>query len=704
MNLLSALRVEGRRKVILGGVLGVAIAAVYTFDAWLGTCGFEGCPSPAEIRAFQPDEGGRIYDRNGTFMGRLAIVRRVNVPLAAVPVHVREAFIATEDRRFYLHSGIDWRGLARAALRNLRAMRIREGFSTITMQVVRNTFAVRRYRGRSFRQKLIEMRLSRLVERALTKDQILELYLNVIYLGNGVYGVEAASRDLFGKPVSQLTVPEGAMLAALPKGPSAYTPRRSRARALARRNLVLHLMARAGYLTDAEATRYAATPLRIARHEWRPDASFESYAIDAVRDVVDSVLTSSSLDVNDLSVWTTLDARAQRAADRAVRRHAAIIQQGSYGGRQHVEGAMVALDPRTGDIRALVGGRRYERGAFDRALLAHRQPGSAFKPFVYEAALAAGYTPASEVRDDPIEIRIGRTIWRPKNYNGEYEGRVTFRRALMRSNNLATIRVSEMVGLPLVIGAAHRNGIRSPLPEVPSLALGVATVTPLELVTAYAPFANGGYRVQPRLVRRIAAPDGSLLWSSGNSRVRVMDPRDAWQLTSMLRSVVDFGTGNVVRDYGAEGLIAGKTGTTNDGADVWFVGYTPTLVAGFWFGYDTPRPLGWGASGGRLAAPAWAEFYTSGWTEKDPPGAWGPPPGMTEVTIDARSGYLANEWCPITQRDYYKPGTEPTIPCPWHSAPPPPPDTQVPLHEIPDAIQKIGKGIGGWLGRIFRRR
>jgi len=690
-----------RRQYILLTTLAVAIVAVFTGDGWLATCGFEGCPSPQEIRAFHPDEGGRIYDRNGAFMGRLAVVRRVNVPLSAVPPYVRDAFIATEDRRFYSHNGIDWRGLARATLRNIRAMGIREGFSTITMQVVRNTFAVRRYRGRSFRQKLIEMRLSRLVERALTKDQILELYLNVIYLGNGVYGVEAASRDLFGRSVSQLTVPEGAMLAALPKAPSAYTPRRSRSRALARRNLVLGLMAQQGYITAAAAERYEATPLRVAKHEWRPDASYESYAIDAVRAVVDSVLTSSSLDVNDLSVWTTLDARAQGAADRSVRHQAAVIQQQSYGRGDHVEGAMVAVDPRTGDIRALVGGRRYARGAFDRALLAHRQPGSAFKPFVYATAMAAGYTPATETHDDPVAVRIGRTVWSPRNYNGEYEGRLTFRRALMRSDNTATVRVSQLVGIPAIIATAHRNGITSDLPDVPSLALGSATVTPLELVTAYAPFANGGYRVQPRLVRRIASRDGTILWSSNNVRARVMDPRDAWQVTSMLRSVVDFGTGNAVRADGARGLIAGKTGTTNEGTDVWFVGYTPTLVAGFWFGYDTPRPISPGASGGRLAAPAWAAFFNSGWTENDPPDAWGPPPGMTEVTIDARSGYLATQWCPITQKDYYKPGTEPTIPCPWHTGPPPAIPTPPPLQQLPAVVKKVGHGIGAWLRRIF---
>jgi len=693
-----------KREYILAAI-GILIIAVYTGDAWLATCGGEGCPTAADIRSFHPDEGGRVLDRSGNFISRLAVVRRVNVPLSAVPVPVRQAFVATEDRRFYKHNGIDWYGLARAVVRNIRAGGVREGFSTITMQVVRNTFAVRRYRGRSFRQKLLEMRLSRLLERNLTKNQILELYLNVIYLGNGVYGVEAASRDLFGKDVGQLTVPEGAVLAALPKGPSTYTPRRSPRRATARRNLVLGLMAQEGYITQTAADEYAKTRLVVAKDEWRPDMSGDSYAIDAVRDVVDSVLKSGSRDVNDLTVYTTLDAKAQTAADRAVRRQAAVIQQESPSGHgPHVEGAMVALDPRTGDIRALVGGRTFERGGFDRALLAHRQPGSAFKPFVYATALAAGYTPASEVDDVPISVKIGKTVWSPRNYGGEYGGHVTFRRALMRSENAATVRVSQLVGIPAVLATAHRNGIQSELPDVPSAALGALEVTPMELVTAYAPFANGGWRVTPRLVRRIQTADGQILWSSDNQRVRVMQPQDAYQLTSMLRAVVDYGTGNVIRDLGVDGPVAGKTGTTNDGTDVWFMGYTPTIVAGFWFGYDTPRSIGYNASGGRLAAPAWADFYLNGWDEPNPPGAWDPPAGMTPVIIDARTGYLATEWCPITQREYFKPGTEPTTPCPVHSGPP---DIQLdsaflPVEKVTGAVEKIGKGIGGLFKRIFK--
>jgi penicillin-binding protein 1A len=265
----------------------------------VATCGFGGCPSAAEMRAYRPSEGGRILDRAGAVIGRVRTVKRLNVPLEQVPLHVRQAFVATEDRRFYDHDGVDWRGALRAIAANLRAGGVRQGFSTITMQVARNTFVVERQGERSMARKLIEMRLSRLLEDALTKDQILALYLNVIYLGNGVYGVEGASRDLFGRSVEDLTVAQGAVLAALPKGPSAYTPRRAPRRALARRNLVIALMGREGYLTTDQARRAARTPLTVSERQWRPDARNDSYALDAVRAFVDSIREAQGIESQD---------------------------------------------------------------------------------------------------------------------------------------------------------------------------------------------------------------------------------------------------------------------------------------------------------------------------------------------------------------------------------------------------------------------
>jgi penicillin-binding protein 1A len=670
-------------------ILVAAVALVFAaFGGLLASCGFGGCPTAADIRRFRPAEGSRVLDRSGTLLGRLDYVSRINVPLSKVPLTVRRAFIATEDRRFYEHHGIDWRGVVRAALHNIRAGGVREGFSTITMQVARNGFTALLPPRRTLRRKLIEIRLARLIEQNLTNDQILELYLIVIYLGNGTFGVEAASRDLFGKSVSELTLAQGAMLAALPKGPSAYTPRHDPARARRRRDLVLSLMAEEGYITPERARKAAAQPLVVAKEEWRPSRT-RSYVVGAVNALVDSVLGPDAEELGDVTVYTTIDARAQKAAERAVRTRAEAIDRGAgTSGEDGVQGALVAIDPANGDIRALVGGRRDEPGGFNRALAARRQPGSAFKPFVYAAALDVGYTPATVVEDEPVSVPQAGGVWTPANYGDEYTGTITMRSALVHSSNVAAVRFSRAVGEARVARRAQANGITSPLAAVPSIALGAVEVTPLELVAAYAPFANGGYRVHPRLVRRIEAGDGTVLWANDVApRDSVLDPRDAFQITSMLESVVDRGTGRVVRTMGARGPIAGKTGTTNDGTDTWFVGYTPSLVAGVWFGYDTPHSMGAGATGGRFAAPAWAEFYMRGWPRGARDEGWLPPAGMVSRMIDAENGLLATEWCPLTQREWFRAGSEPTQYCPEHTAPPDSDDS------IGDRIVRLLKGI-----------
>jgi len=686
-------RVWARRDWWKLSLLGVAIAGILSLNTWLVSCGFQGCPSRSEVRAYRPSEGGTILDQNDRLIGHLAIVRRINVPLSQIPKTVRQAFVSTEDRRFFEHNGIDWRGVGRAVVRNVSAMGVREGFSTITMQVARNSFLVRRYNGRSFRRKLIELRLARILERELTKEQILEHYLNVIYLGNGVYGVEAASRDLFGKSVSNLSLAEAATLAALPKGPSLYTPRDHPDRARRRRDLVLGLMADEGYIDRSTAQRAQSVPIRVASTEWRP-SQYDAYgAIDAVRALVDSVLPDA-LQEGDVIIHTTIDARTQNAADKVIARHAASIQSEGWGNRERLQGALVAIDPQSGDIRALVGGRRSPRGGFIRAIHAKRQPGSAFKPFVYAAALASGISPATLVDDEPVEVMVGNTPWIPANYDDNYQGTTTVRRALMFSANAATVRISRVVGEQRVIMAARNNGITSDLKPVPAIALGALEVTPLELVTAYAPFANGGTRVRPRLVTRIEAPDGKVLWSQEVERVPAMDPRDAYELTSMLRAVVDYGTGKVIRDYGITEPVAGKTGTTNNGADVWFIGYTPTLVAGVWFGYDTPRQIAENAAGGRFAAPAWAEFYKTGWRER--PGVeWVPPNGMVSAIIDPETGQLATEWCPRRVREWFKPGSQPNAPCQLHTEPEP----QI----IADDNGNVVVPDPDWLGQLGKR-
>lgn len=682
-----------KRPLLLGLLLSAGL--VLWLVCWVGTCGFYGCPSASQIQAFRPSEGSQILDRNGTRIGRLTYIRRINVPLDRVPRYVRAAFIATEDRRFYHHHGVDWRSAGRAILRNLTALSFREGFSTITMQVVRSAFLPHLSGERTLGRKLIELELARRLEASLSKQQILETYLNIIYLGNGTYGVEAASRDLFGKSVSRLTLAEAATLAGLARGPSLYAPRRHPDRAIARRNLVLGLMVREHYATADNATRAESQSLALAPAEWRLPRD-PSYALDPIRAAVDSIMGDAAETAGDLIVYTTLDAPAQRAAERAVRLQAAAIQGRAArprSDRADVEGAVVALDPRTGAIRALVGGRRSVRRGFNRALDAERQPGSAFKPFVYAAALEAGYTPASLVDDSPVAIEDQGRVWRPDNFGGEYGGPLTLRRALARSANAATVRLSQAIGERRVVAQARRSGIRSRMDPVPALALGALEVTPLELVAAYAPFDNGGLSVRPYLVSRIEAGDGTVLWKANRVKPeRVLGAAEAFQVTSMLRTVVDEGTGRVVRDLGVRGPVAGKTGTTNNGADVWFIGYTPSLVAGVWFGYDSPRPISPNASGGRLAAPAWATFYLNGW--KEPPGSrgWSPPGNLVERRIDTYNGDLANEWCPTTRREWFKPGTEPTRVCQEHQAPL--------LDQLEELGRKLGKVLKGVLEEL----
>jgi membrane carboxypeptidase/penicillin-binding protein len=443
---------------------------------------------------------------------------------------------------------------------------------------------------------------------------------------------------------------------------------------------------------DTNLKRSSAVTNRIARNEWRPSQYDQFGAVDAIRALVDSVLPDALKD-GDVIVHTTIDARAQEAADKAIARHAISIQNQGWGRGQQLQGALVALDPQTGDIRALVGGRRARRGGFVRATNAKRQPGSAFKPFVYAAALAANISPGSIVDDEPIEVMIDNTSWIPANYDDSYQGRTTVRRALMMSSNAATVRVSRAVTEEAVIAAAKRNGIMSELQPHPSLALGAMEVTPLELVSAYAPFTNGGMRVQPRLVRRIEAPDGKILWAQEIATAPAMDPRDAYELTSMLRGVVDYGTARVIRDHGVDGPVAGKTGTTNNGADVWFIGYTPSLVAGVWFGYDQPTQIASRAAGGRYAAPAWADFYKNGWRERR--GAdWLPPDGMVSAIIDPETGELATEYCPRKERDFFKPSRVPTTRCELHTYRPPA------IYADDGTVQG---GRGDWLDQLGRR-
>ena len=659
-----------KKRVIVAFVF--LVVAVSTPVTWWTTCGFDGCPTATELRTWRPTEGGAVFDVNGQLLGPLVPVKRVNVALSKVPLFVQQAFIAVEDRRFHAHHGVDWRGVARATVVNIRALGVREGASTISMQLAKNVFLAHRAAERSFGRKLLEWRYAGLLENALTKDQILERYLNAIYLGNGVYGVEGASRDLFGKSISNVTLAEAAMLAGLPKAPSSYSPRRDQGKARARRDVVLSILEREKVAGRAAIVAAHAFSVRVVAEEWVPQRVTDSWALEVVRASVDSLRATGNIPDGltnaNLVVRTTFDRKAQRAAERAVARGAAQVdaERGTLndGGDAQAQGALVALDPSTGAIRALVGGRRIERKGFNRALQAHRQPGSAFKPFVYVTALQQGYTTATMVDDEPVSIQAGADVWTPTNFDNEYAGRITLRQALVRSANAATVRVSNDIGINRVANMATLLGIHSTLPLVPALALGAGEVTPIELTAAYAPFGNGGYRVTPHLMVQVSDAFGRVLWRGQTPAIaRVIDSTDAFLVTSMLRSVVDDGTGRGVRSAGIRGPVAGKTGTTNDGADVWFVGYTPTIVAAVWFGLDAPQPLGGTATGGHFAAPAWSEFVRDGWHTPSRDTAWQPPRSLLPMQIDVASGTIASDWCGESRKEWFKPGSEPHAQC-----------------------------------------
>lgn len=670
----ALLKTKRARKVLAYGAVAGAIGMAITYS-WWWSCGFQGCPTAAQLQAWRPTEGGALLARDSAFVSALSPVRRVNVPISRVPQHVQAAFIAVEDRRFLTHDGVDWYGVGRAMFANLRAGGVREGASTITMQLARNVFLGNRAAERSWARKLLEWRYATLLEDALDKPQILERYLNAIYLGNGVYGVEAAGRDLFGRSVRELTLADAAMLAGLPKAPSSYSPRNDRRKALARRDVVFDVLLREQVAEPAAIRAARKAPFKLARREFTPGRTVDSWAVEAVRVTLDSLRVAGviPLVLNDaqLRVWTSIDRRAQLSAERAIASGAAQIDEerewsgmSVRGARNRTQGALVAIDPYDGAIRAIVGGRRVERKGFNRALRAQRQPGSTFKPFVYAAALMQGFTPASMIDDEPVEVSTGRDVWRPANYGDEYAGRITMRDALNRSANAATVRFSREVGVPRIAALAHAQGITSDLPLVPALALGAAAVTPLELTTAYAAFANGGMRVVPHLVHRVEDQFGRVLWQHQIVQgTKALAAPEAFLVTSLLQSVVDRGTGRPVRDAGIRGPVAGKTGTTNDGADVWFVGYTPTLVASVWFGADNPQPLGWNASGGRMAAPVWARFLRDGWHSPANDVPWTPPPGIESQIIDVGTGKLASDWCGPSRREYFKLGTVPTQSC-----------------------------------------
>jgi penicillin-binding protein 1A len=674
------------------GSLHLRVGAVLVIGALLAgwllweRCGLRGCPSVDRLAAYQPGGAPVLLDRDGEPFADLRPVKHRLVPLDSMPPHLRQAFIAVEDRRFYEHRGVDWRRVAGAAWADLRAGELAQGSSTITMQLARNVFPDRLPgQRRTFRRKILEVRVARDIERRFSKDEILELYLNHIYFGGGTYGIGAAAHHYFRARVGELDLAAAAVLAALPKAPNSYDPRRAPARARARRDLVLALMEQQGRIDARERRRAAARGLGVGRAPPAPQEAdrFAPYFVEAARRVLEERF-GDDLYASPLRITTTLDRTVQRAVEQELSRQLRAIENGSYGpfagpryGRAEVDpdatpylqGASVAVEARTGDVLALVGGRDFAESGFDRATRARRQPGSAFKPFVYAAALDAGYAPSQRISDSPLRMELaGGEVWEPRNFDGIDQGSVTLRQALARSRNVPTVRLGTAVGLRRVTQLARQAGIESAIPLVPSATIGSGPLTPLELAGAYTAFAHGGEAARPRFIQRVENAAGRRVWEPQPERRRVVSPGAAYLITDILAEAVDHGTATAVRRAGFRGPAAGKTGTTNDGQDVWFVGYTPEIVAAIWIGFDRPRSIVANASGGRLAAPAWGRMMRGVYGTRPGSPGWERPETIIERSVDPATGLILAEGCRpasgAARSEIFIRGQEPAAVCP----------------------------------------
>ena len=606
--------------------------------------------------------------------------RRRRVPLSAIPAHVQQAVLAIEDRRFYRHPGIDPIRIVGALVTNLRGTRAYlVGASTITQQLARNFFltdemAVEAQSGqRSIRRKLLEQFMAVVLEAQATKEEILELYLNEVYLGHrgsfALHGVASAARTFYAKDLSNLTLAEGALIAGVIQSPGNHSPFADPDRAKDRRDVVLRAMAEAGFITVEAADRAVHDPVQVAARA----LDFEApYFVDYVGQRLDEEQPGLAGRSAPLEVYTTLDLNLQRAAQDAVRTGLATVDETLAKRRRRVrpQAALVAVDPRTGEVLALVGGRSYNQSQFNRATGARRQPGSVFKPFVYLAAFDQAakdqrldVTPAMLLNDEPTTWPLPEGDWSPGNYDDEYDGMITLRRALALSRNIATIKLAEQTGFDTVAALWKRTGLgKTPLRGYPSIALGVFELTPLEVAEAFTVFARLGTQMPLTAVTRVVSGEERIEPKPAAARP-IADPATTFLVTNMMRSVLSEGTAASARAAGFALDAAGKTGTTNDLRDAWFVGFTPELLAVVWVGLDDNQVLG--LSGAQSALPIWTAFMqraTAGRANVPFP----VPPGVTHVEIDRDTGKLALPTCPRVTSEAFLSGTEPAAWCELH--------------------------------------
>ena len=643
--------------------VAVLVSAALGTTAWGAPLAREeDLPNLPQLAIFQSGEPSLLYDDEERVFGSIVPEYRIFVPLSKIPVRLRQAVIASEDARFYEHGALDLQGIARAAVRNLMAASVKEGGSTITQQLAKTLFLSHE---RTIGRKVKELQLAAELEQRYTKDQILEMYLNAIYFGHGAYGVEAAARTFFSKSVTDLTLTEAALLAGLPRAPGRYSPLIDMKRAKARRQYVLDRMVATGALKQAQARR--ANLAAVSVNPMFRSKGMAPWFIDYVRQSLEGRLGQTLVRQGGLKIYTTLNAGMQRAAVKAISRGIGAIAQRhkeqARGGTAAPEGALVALDARSGEIKAMVGGSDYSRSQFNRVVQARRQPGSAFKPFVYAAAFERGFTPATVIDDAPISFEIGnggrRETWAPENVDHKHRGSVTLRRALEESINVPTVRLIAAIGVDPVIDLAHRLGITSELRREYALALGVSEASLLEMTSAYQAFANRGSLSPPFAVRRVVGPGDIVLEEQFPQPQQVMREEVAFVLTSVLEGVVERGTGKAARRIGRP--VAAKTGTTQAAEDLWFLGYTPSIVAGIWLGYDQRRPIGSHETAGKVAAPIWVDFMKQSLGDS-PAEPFLPPEGVFPVLVNRMTGQPTSSTDPNAFEEYLIRGQENMMP------------------------------------------
>ena len=624
----------------------------------------------------QMESASVILDRNDKIFGQIYVENRETIPYEQLPRDLVNAVVAVEDTKFYQHKGYDLAGIGRAALKNFTAGQVRQGASTITQQLARNSFALKE---KTFKRKLLEVFLARRIEERFGKQKIMELYLNRIYFGGGLYGAEAASRGYFGKPARDMTLTEAATLAGLIKSPNKLSPWGDKAASREARNVVLARMRDLGFISRERCETAQAEEIVIGS---RQSAQGQTYAVDHIRQQVIAAVGWDRAMNEGYRIHTTIDAELQKAAEESLKTHLAKAEQ--HPGYNHptyetfanryrnakqlavpnlpaapdyLQGALIALDNQTAGILALVGGRDFEHNQYDRALQARRPAGTAIKPFVYAAAFENGLFPGSLVEDSALDNRavmIGGTTgilgeWGPESAENRYEGPMTARQALVKSKNGATVRIGMTAGVDAVIELCRSAGIRSPLRPFPATLLGSSEMTLAELALAYTVFPNGGWRPNtPHILDRIEEKDGTVVWQSPENRKRqtVVKPETAYEVHSCLVDALESGTGRAARaKFGLKKFpAAGKTGTAYDFTDVLFAGYDSSVTCAVWAGFDKPQSIFRGAFGGEIALPIWVDFMNAA-SERYPPKEIPEPKGMQKAEICTRSGLLATDKC-----------------------------------------------------------